>query len=63
MNEAEYLYEKENLDHYSLKHMLERMRSQRSYEIAIMRELDPYFKFQTQIYGTLEGISQGQDHR
>ena len=47
---------RENLDHNSLKYMLERLQGQQGYEIAMIRELDPYFNFQTKIYGTLENI-------
>jgi len=46
-----------------LKYMLERLQGQKEFEIAMIRELDPYFNFQAKIYDTLEDISQGRDSR
>ena len=35
----------EELDHNSLKFMLERLQGQQGYETSMLRELDPYFNF------------------
>lgn len=37
--------------------MLERLQGQQGYEVAMIRELDPYFQFQSKIVTTLESIS------
>lgn len=63
LEESKYNHEKENLDQHSLRYMLERLEGQQGYEIAMIRELDPYFNFQTKIFPTLTGISQGKDSR
>ena len=46
MESSKFNQEKEKLDQQSLKYMLERLEGQQGYEIAMIRELDPYFDFQ-----------------
>lgn len=43
--------------------MLDRIRGQQEYEIAVMRELDPYFQFQARIQHKLENIYEDKSKR
>ena len=63
LEKADYKQATEKLGYRSLKYMLERLQGQQGYEIAMIRELDPYFNFQTKINSTLGNISQGKDSR
>ena len=63
LEKSNYKFETEVLDNRSLKYMLERLQGQQGYEIAIIRELDPYFNFQDKIGSTLNSIKSGKESR
>lgn len=63
LEESKYKADRELLDRNSLKYMFDRIRGQQEYEIAISRELDPYFQFQTKIHPKLDHIRKDHVHR
>ena len=63
LEQSKQKFEHESLDHNSYNYMLERLQGQQGYEVAMIRELDPYFQFQSKIVSTLESISQGKEAR
>ena len=50
-------------DREALKYMLERLQGQKSQELAMIRDLDPYFNFQTRISDSLNKLSNDRESR